>query len=441
MLNRRHFVSALSISMLSALTVNSARAAMPRVVIAGGGMAGATLAKFLRLWSNRTIDVTLVEPNATYVSNIMSNLVLTGQIAQTSLNFTYANLIKKYGIKVVKGTVTHVSDPAIGVRTVTVVAGTTTTKLLAEKVALAPGIQFEDIPRVGAGTVVPILHAWVAGPQTTLLRQQLAAMVAGGHFVMTIPKAPYRCPPGPYERACVIADYLKRTKPGSRVVVLDENPAIQAEPENFGHAFSVTYGGIIDYRPGMKVVSVSADNKTVNYKAVNALPEDPYTSLNAAVLNVIPPHKANTIVHACGLADASGFAPVDVRTFESTVPGKEGLYVLGDSSHGTGLPKAGHVGNQGAKICAGAMINSFAGLAIEPSPTANSACFSPISNTLASWLTAVYQYEPDQKKMVIKAMSNGLLVPAAPTEATAPTTANFSQMNKWYKVLMADTFA
>lgn len=440
-MNRRHFVSALAVSALSTLASRNAFAALPRVVVVGGGMAGATLAKYLRLWSNKTIDVTIVEPNATYVSNIMSNLAITGQIAVSTLNYTYANLTKKYGIKVVKGVVTHVSDPVGGVRTVTISNGATTSTLQAEKVALAPGIQFDDVPRLGAGTIVPILHAWVAGPQTTLLRQQLTAMTAGGHFVMTIPKSPYRCPPGPYERACVVADYLKRNKPGSRVIVLDENAGIQAEPENFGNAFNVTYGGVIDYRPGIKIISVSADNKTVNFKPTSALPDDPYTSLTAAVLNVIPSHKANAIIHTCGLADASGFAPVDVRTFESTIPGKAGLYVLGDSSHGTGLPKAGHVGNQGAKICAGAIINTLSGLPVDQWPTANSACFSPISSTTASWLTAVYHYDPVLQKMVIKSMSNGALVTSTPTEAAAPTTANFGQMNKWYKALMNETFA
>lgn len=440
-MNRRTFIGGAAVGAFAVFQSAPVLAASPRVVVVGGGMAGATLAKYLRLWSKNAIDVTLVDPKSTYVSNIMSNLVITGDVPRSALNFKYDKLVKKYGINVVKGTVTDVSDPVEGVRKVTVVSGGETRMLRADKVVVAPGIQFAPIERVGSGPLVPLVHAWVAGPQTELLKQQLADMPAGGRFVLTIPKAPYRCPPGPYERACLVADYVRRNKPGSSVVVLDENPGIIAEKETFERAFNVTYGGIIDYRPGMKVVSVSRDNKTVNFKSVSASEDDPYTPLNAAVLNVIPPNRANEIARRCGLVDSSGFAPVDVRSFESTLTGKAGIHVIGDSATNTGLPMAGHVGNQGAKICAAAIVNLFANAPVEPSPTANSACFSPISNAKASWLTAVYHYEPTQKKMVIKSMLDGRLVPSAPVEAAAPTVANFSSMSKWFSVLMKDSFA
>jgi sulfide dehydrogenase [flavocytochrome c] flavoprotein subunit len=441
MLNRRTFIGGLATGAVVSVHSGGAVAAARRVVVVGGGMGGAALAKYLRLWSNRTIDVTLVEPNATYVSNIMSNLVVTGLVQRSALNFDYTTLARKYGVKVVKGRVTGISDPVAGVREVTVSEGGSTTILRAEKVALSPGISFSPVARFGGGDVVPILHAWVAGPQTELLKKQLAAMPAGGRFVLTIPKAPFRCPPGPYERACLIADYLTREKPGSKIIVLDENPGIVAEAENFGKAFSQTYRGVLDYRPGMKVIGVSNNNKSVRYKSVSALDSDPYLSVSAAVLNVIPPNRANAIVESSGLIDSSGFAPVDVRTFESTIAGKRGIHVLGDASNNTGLPKAGHVGNQGAKICAAAIINKLDGLAVETAPVANSACFSPITNTKASWLTAVYHYDADQKKMVVKAMSNGKLVLADPVEAAQPTAENFAQMKIWFKVLMGDTFA
>lgn len=440
-MNRRAFIGSLATGAAVSIHAGGADAAARRVIIVGGGMGGAALAKYLRLWSNKSIDVTLVEPNATYVSNIMSNLVITGQFQRASLNFDYASLVKKYGVKVVVGRVTGISDLVGGVREVTVSRGGATSILRAEKVALSPGISFSPVARFGSGDVVPILHAWVAGPQTELLKKQLAAMPAGGRFVLTIPKAPFRCPPGPYERACLVADFLKREKPGSKVLVLDENPGIVAEAENFGRAFSQTYRGVIEYRPGMKVVGVSNNNKTLRYKSVTATESDPYLSVSAAVMNVIPPNRANAIAQSAGLTDLSGFAPVDVRTFESTIAGKRGIHVLGDASSNTGLPKAGHVGNQGAKICAAAIINKFDGLAVEKSPVANSACFSPITNTKASWLTAVYHYDVDQKKMVVKAMSNGELVPADPVEAAQPTAENFAQMKIWYKVLMSDTFA
>lgn len=441
MMNRRTFIGGLATGAAASLYPGLAMAAAPRVVVVGGGMGGAALAKYLRLWSGRAIDVTLVEPSATYVSNIMSNLVVTGEVKRSTLNFDYKKLVARYGVKVVKGRVTQISDPAAGVREVTVSDGGNTITLLAEKVALSPGISFEPVARFGGGPVVPILHAWVAGPQTDLLKDELAAMPDGGRFVLTIPKAPFRCPPGPYERACLVADFLKRKKPGSKVVVLDENPGIVAEAQNFGNAFSETYRGVLVYRPGMKVVGVSNNNRTVRYKPVSAAENDPYVSLKADVLNVIPPNRANAIVQAAGLADASGFAPVDVRTFESTIAGKRGIHVLGDASGNTGLPKAGHVGNQGAKICAAAIISKLSGTPVEKGPVANSACFSPISSTKASWLTAVYHYDAEQKKMAVKAMSNGKLVPADPVEASGPTAENFDQMKVWYKVLMDDTFA
>lgn len=439
-LNRRTFIGGLAAGAAISLQSGGATAASRRVIVVGGGMGGASLAKYLRLWSNRTIEVTLVEPSSTYVSNIMSNLVITGQMKRAALNHDYSKLEKKYGVRLVKGRVTAISDASGGVRQVTVSTPSGTIVLKAEKVALSPGISFSPVTRFGSGEVVPILHAWVGGPQTELLKKELAEMPAGGRFVLTIPKAPFRCPPGPYERACLVADFLKREKPGSKIIVLDENPGIVAEAESFGKAFNETYRGVLDYRPGMRVVGVSNNNRTIRYKPVSAAEGEPFVSLTAAVLNVIPPNRANAIVRTAGLTDDSGFAPVDVRSFESTIAGKAGLHVLGDSSNSTGLPKAGHVANQGAKICAAAIINKFAGLPVEKGPVANSACFSPVSSTKASWLTAVYHYDTVQRKMVVKTMSNGKLVAADPVEAARPTAENFAQMKTWYRVLMDDTF-
>jgi sulfide dehydrogenase [flavocytochrome c] flavoprotein chain len=301
--------------------------------------------------------------------------------------------------------------------------------LYADRVILAPGIQMDAVPETNNPAVAAnILHAWQAGAQTTELRNQLANMPSGGTFVMSIPPKPYRCPPGPYERACVVADYLKRNKPNSKIIVLDAN---------FTHAFQNMYAGVLEYVPSTKVLSVNSSTRTVSTS---------WGDFKSSVLNIIPPHRAGAVVQSVGLANATDkpFAQVDVRTFQSVE--RPGLHVIGDSHRtagagGSGLPMAGHVGNQGAKICASAIVNAFVGKPPVDAAylTANSACFSPLSNTQASWLSAVYHYDSVAGKMVITDNVSGTTGVAS--EASGPSTGNFSQMNTWFKVLMQETFA
>jgi NADPH-dependent 2,4-dienoyl-CoA reductase/sulfur reductase-like enzyme len=453
MMNRRHFLDTLGVGSLVALAPMAVRAAtLKRVIVVGGGMAGATAAKYLRLWSNKTVDVTLVDTSTKYVSNIMSNLVVTGQYAPTILDYGWSNLVKNHGVKLLNGTVTQVEPGgSLGTWKVTVTKGTTQTVLYCERVVLAPGVKFDAVPSTGnAALAAPILHAWEAGTQTTQLRDFLAAMPPTGTFVLTIPKAPYRCPPGPYERACVVADYLKRNKPGAQIVVLDANQDITAEKESFSHAFSVMYGSNLSYRTGRVVKSVSSvagqpgGMVVVDIVVKDASGQDVVMgteTYDAQVLNVIPPHRAGAIVHSLGLADATGFAPVDGRSFESTVAGKAGIHVIGDASK-TSLPKAGHVGNQGAKICVDAILRAFSAQVPYSSPTANSACFSPLSNTLASWLTAVYQYQQDPASGVWKYVAiDQVSAATGATEARSPSTGSFSKMGTWYRSLMTETFS
>lgn len=424
-------------------------------------MAGATAAKFLRLWSGKTIDVTLVAPSTTYVSNIMSNLVVTGQVVASTLNFNYDKLRSLHGVKVVTGTVTALSGFGGAAGVVRVVNGPTTTDLACDRVVLAPGIEMDQVPLTGGapGSEAPVLHAWQAGQQTLDLQKLLLGMGGGRTFVMTIPAKPYRCPPGPYERACVVADYLKRNKPGAKVIVLDANTGIVAEPENFGRAFQdYNLAGVLEYWPNTTVVSATAGTSpgrgqalTVDVGASSGLlmPAGVAGSgarvIVADVANVIPAHRAPKVVRDAGLVPAGArYAPVNPLSFESTL--RPGVHVIGDASDTT-LPKAGHVGNQAAKICAAAIVNAFRNLPPDPAPTANSACFSPIDSTRASWLTAVYQYNPATGRMAIyddmaggfAGGPGGTATPA--TEASAPSTKNFSMMNTWFKVLMSDSFA
>ncbi len=394
--------------------------AVGRVVVVGGGMAGTTIAKYLRLWGGAGMDVTLVEPNATYYSNIFSNMVLTGERSLSQLAFTYANLKSKYGVKVMNYSVTGLNP---GSKSVTLSNGTV---LGYDRLVLAPGIDFIPIPMSGSTmNREKIMHAWKAGTQTTTLKSQIQGMTNKDTFILTIPKSPYRCPPGPYERACVVADYLKNAKGGGKVVVLDANDKIQAEPVNFGNAFNVTHKSIVTYVPNAVISNIDADTSTV----VTNL-----GSFKGKVINAIPSHKAGNIISMSGLglnnsADAR-WAVVDVLTYESTaIPF---VHIIGDSSSTT-QPKAGHIANAEAKVCADAIIKMFQGLQVNQSPITNSSCFTPITKTTASFLTVVFRYDPATRKM----MPTG----AGVVESNGYNSHHYEDMLKWFNNLMSDTFS
>ena len=383
-----------------------------RVIIVGGGMAGNTLARYLKLWGRRRVDVTLVDRAPTYVSNIMSSLVLTGQRSLSSLTYSRSALAA-LGVNLVVDEVVAV-DPAAP--SVTLAGGST---LQADRVVLAPGIAFEPPPGYDE-TRMP--HAWQAGPQTTLLAQQLAALPPGGTVVLTIPPTPYRCPPGPYERACLLADWLRANKPGARLLVLDANPDIIVEQDNFSAAFYGLHADVLEYRPGVSIDAVDAAGMTLHTN------QGPVT---ADVVNLIPRQRAGRVVTDAGLATANGgrFAPVDVLSYASTAA--PAVHVIGDSSAST-QPKAGHIGNQEAKVCADALLRAFGGTAPDPAPVTNSACFSTITMTQASWLTAVFQYDTATRAMAA--------VPASSAASNGWSRGNFEDMDTWFRALMSDSF-
>lgn len=390
-----------------------------RVVIVGGGMAGATLAKFLRLWGGSGIQVTLVEQAARYTSNILSNLVLTDTVALGTLQFEYTALRQRYGVTLLTGTAVG-ADPVSRRLTVDTTAGRQTIPY--DRLVLAPGIDFEyptGLESVAAREAIP--HAWKTGPQTSLLRAQIRAIPAGGSFVMTIPAAPYRCPPGPYERACVVADWLKRNRPRARVIVLDANPQIMAERATFERAFGVTHAGVIQYVPNAAIIAVDAGTRTVHTTQ---------GSFRGQALNVIPTNIGPGLLRAIGVGNAArGFAAVNVLDYQSTAAA--GIHVIGDAS-ATTQPKAGHIGNQEAKVCADAMLRAFGGRAPDPAPVTNSACYSPITLKTASWLTAVYAYDP--QSMTMKPVTG------ATGEAERDTKDHFEDMYTWFRTLMADSY-
>ncbi len=389
-----------------------------RIVVIGGGMAGTTIAKYLRLWGGTGVQVTLVEPNATYISNIFSNMVLTGDRTLTQLSYTYGTLTSKYGVKLLTKSVTAI-DPIS--RQVILNDGS---KLPYDRLVIAPGITFDALPLSGTATnQAKVVHAWQAGAQTTSLQNQIKAMTKADTFILTIPPKPYRCPPGPYERACVVADYLKRTKGGGKVMVLDANPSIQAEVQNFTNAFSNIHKGVITYVPNATLTSIDANTGTVNTSA---------GSFKGKVINAIPAQKAGKIITDMpSLANSGGgrWAGVNVLTYESAIPN---IHVIGDSA-ATTQPKAGHIANAEAKVCADAIIHLLRGEAVNSSPITNSACYTPITNKTASWLSVVYRYDP----------ATGTMLPTGSgvVESSGISTKNHEEMLKWFSNLMSDTFA
>ncbi|MDP1900627.1 MAG: FAD-dependent oxidoreductase [Rubrivivax sp.] len=402
-------------AMESPLAVTSNAAPLARVIVIGAGMAGTAVAKYLRLWGGN-IEVTLIERNSTYTSNIMSSLVLTGQRTISSLRFGYTALRDRYGVKTIFDEVLAIDPVAVQVK---LKSGAT---LTADRIVLAPGIEFDAVPGLSNPDAMP--HAWKAGTQTTLLAQQLSAMPAGGTVVLTIPKTPYRCPPGPYERACLLADWLKQRKPRSKLIVLDANPDFVTEKDNFGQAFFGLHASVIEYRTGVEILSVDPSSRTLQTTTAGTVRGD--------VVNLIPRQRAGGLVAATGLANATEgrFAAVDVLSYASTLAPR--VHVIGDSS-ATTQPKAGHIANQEAKVCADALVRIFNGGQPDPAPVTNSACYSTITMKQASWLIAVYQYDALAKAMAPVANASGA--------SAGWNSDGFEEMNIWFKALMGDTFA
>ncbi len=411
-MKRREFLklSAFAAATISAPLSLKAATNRPHVVIIGGGFSGATCAKYLKLWGGYSIDVTIVETNPIYTSPILSNLVLNNIRSIDNLKFTYDSLIN-YGIKIVnKKAINFDTDKKV-------VYLEDNTNIVYDKLVLAPGIDFKY---TNDYDITKIPHAWIAGEQTLILKNQIDNLKTGDTFVMSIPKAPYRCPPGPYERACVIADYLKNRGVDVNVIVLDENPGIIVEADNFGAKFN-EYG--IDYRPNSAVTYVDDTNMQITY-----VQDGTEYKLSAQAINVIPNQKAGEAVFLAGVNDGD-FAPVDTKNYESLI--KKDVHIIGDA-HKSSQPKAGHIGNGEAKVCADAILRELNGYPLYQNPKTNSACYSPVSSQEATWLTAVYQYDPTTKDMKI--------ISGYP-KSGAPSTKNFSDMFNWAGNLFSDTFS
>lgn len=383
-------------------TVSNLASSKPigRVVVVGGGYGGSTAARYLKMWGGN-IDVTLVERDPNFISCPISNLVLGGykQIADISRGYGGLSAI---GVKVVQGTVTAV-DPAA--KKVRLANGS---ELSYDRLVLSPGIDFmaDQVPGLQAALDSGrIQHSWKAGPQTVALRKQLQDMPDGGVYALSIPVAPYRCPPGPYERACMVASYFKQAKPKSKVLILDGNPDITSKKGLFMKAWDTHYKGMIEYRPNAVLKEVTGNTARLEFEDVKA-----------DVLNVVPPQRAGDLARNAGLLNMNNrWAGVDWLTMESTaVPG---IHVLGDSTFSApAMPKSGHMANQHAKVAAAAIINLLRGEAVNTAPVVMNTCYSFVTASDVVHVASVHQYVAAEKTFKTVAGSGGVSAAANKVE-------------------------
>ena len=400
--SRRDFMRAGAASIAAVALGARAAAAVPKVIVVGGGFGGATAAKYIGKWSAGGIDVTLIERASAFVSCPLSNLVLGGSRQIADLTVPYDGL-DKWGVHRIAGEAQSVDAAA---RTVTLVGGAT---LSYDRLILSPGVDFiwSAVPSLdNAAAQEKVLHAWKAGPQTVALRRQLEAMPDGGVFVIHVPRAPYRCPPAPYERACQVALYFSTHKKRSKVILLDANEEVQSKKELFVAAWNGRYKGYIEYRPNSGLTDVDVATLTAKLD---------FDDVKADVLNVIPPQHAGAIARQLGMANANGrFCQVDFLTYESTV--QRNIHVLGDAIQPASLmPRSGHMANQHAKVCAAAVVALLSGGEVNPLPVIANTCYSYLSDREVAHIASVHRYDPATRTMSVVAGSGGLS-PAANAE-------------------------
>ena len=365
-----------------------------RVVVVGGGFGGATAAKYIRLW-DPAIDVVMVERANIFTSCPLSNLVLGGSKTMEDIRHNYDGL-RKYGVQIV-------FDEALAVdtakRTVKLERGG---DLTYDRLIVAPGIDFMFDQIAGYDAAMKsgrVLHGWKAGAQTIGLRKQLQQMKDGGVYVLSVPLAPYRCPPGPYERACQVASYFKMAKPRSKVLILDANPDVTSKGPLFKKAWAELYKGMIEFRGNAKAIGVDPKTNTVKLEV-----ED----VKGDVLNVVPPQRAGDLAVKADLITANNrWCGVDWRSMESTAV--KGVHVLGDATLSAPLmPKSASMANQHAKICASAVVAMLNGRSPNPEPKIANTCYSYVSDKEAIHVASVHTWNDKQNTLTTVPGSGGV---------------------------------
>ena len=360
------------------------------------------------------MDVTVVEPRSQFVSCPLSNLVLGGNRNINDLTFGYDLLKSNHGIH-------WVSDEVLAIDSATRLVKMKQGEIAYDRLVIAPGIDFmyEQLPMLQSSEAqLAVPHAWKAGAQTVNLRQQLESMKDGGVFVISIPKAPYRCPPGPYERVCQVAFYLKNQKPKAKIIVLDGNAEIISKKGLFTKVWAEMYAGIIDYRPNSTVVDVDVTAKIVKTE---------FESIKADVLNVIPPQRAGKIAQIAGVANVDKrWCEVDFLTYESkTVPN---VHIIGDSVSAA-LPKSAHMATSQARVCANAIVALMSNQLPDSAPVFANTCYSYVSDKMAMHVANVYRYDPN-KKIMVSAEGGGV------SEKPSDLEGNYAQA--WAKNIWSD---
>ena len=422
-LNRREFIKLAGISSASgmlALPFKTAASAAYRVVIVGGGFGGATCANYLKRF-DPTIDVTLVEPKKEFITCPFSNTVLAGLNDMDFITHNYNRLRDHNKIHVVNDTVIDIDATK---KSVTLNDGN---KLNYDRLVISPGIGFrwglikgyDDV----ASHIMP--HAWQAGEQTILLRKQLQAMDDGGVVVIAPPPEPFRAPPAPYERASLIAYYLKQAKPKSKILIVDSNKTF-AKQSLFEAGWKKLYPGMIEWISGEDIGHIERTD-TDNMQLFSSSGQ----TFKGSVINLIPPQQANTIAIHTGLTGEDGWCPVNQKTFESSK--QKDIHVIGDASIAGDMPKTGHAANTQGKMCAAAIVSDIKGVEV-PEMVYSTSIYSLLSKKYAISRACVYRLKNNEIKTVSAKDS--------PDKASKKTRLQESKYAQgWYKSITADVFA
>ena len=421
-MNRRDFVKAAGAATAAGLVgfPHIAFGAAKKVVVVGGGTGGATAAKYIKRLDS-SIDVTVVEPNETYYTCYFSNEVLSGERPIESIQVNYDGL-KALGVNMVFDSATEIDAEKKVVKT----AGGQ--ELAFDRCVVAPGIelQYDKIEGYSNEVANTLPHAWKAGEQTKILRGQLEAMADGGTVVIVAPPNPFRCPPGPYERASQIAMYLQANKPKSKILILDAKQKFSKQGL-FTQAWEKFFPGMIEWRPGpdAAVVKVDAGGMTAETSFGDEIKAD--------VLNVIPPQRAGTIAQTSGLADDSGWCPVDQKTFESKL--QPGVHVIGDATIAGAMPKSGYAANSQGKVCAAAVV-ALLNEGEVGVPSYVNTCYSIAGPEWGISVAAVYKLGADG--VITSVPNSGGLTPMDASEEMHKREVEYAY--SWYKNIVHDVF-
>lgn len=405
-LHRRDFLKAAAgVGALSVSPRVSWAQSPAQVVVVGGGYGGATAARYLKRWGGEKVNVTLIERQQEFISCPLSNLILGGSKTLADITLGYEKLARE-GVRVVHAEATAIDSAR---RAVKLASGET---IGYDRLVVSPGVEFlwEEIPALhNPAAREQLLHAWKAGPQTVALRQQLEAMPDGGVYAITIPLSPYRCPPGPYERACQVASYFKKAKPRSKVLVLDANDRIVSKTALFEKVFKDMYGGIIEYQPNSRLMDVEVKTRTAKLEV-----ED----VQADVLNVVPPQRAADLARNAGLITANNrWCEVNWLSMESRA--QPNIHVLGDAVLAAPLmPKSGHMANQHGKLAAAAILNLLSGREPNPTPVVVNTCYSFVDDKNVIHVASVHQYNAENKLLEPVPGAGGVSRAASELEGT-----------------------